>query len=94
VKEEPRHDRFDVVAQKRSDGNFTLIGNAVGRTSVQDLLPETPIDWKPLAGAPSGWRYITIQLGVGFDINRIATAIMDRGSRVVIKQDDKYILQE
>ena len=41
----------------RSDGNFTLIGNAVGRTLVQDLLPETPIDWKLLVGAPSVWRY-------------------------------------
>jgi hypothetical protein len=94
VKEEHQYDRFDIAVQSRSDGNITLLANENGRTSVQDLLPETPIDWKPLAEAPSDWRYLTVGLGVGYDINRLATAIMNRGSRVVIKQDNKYILQE
>jgi hypothetical protein len=87
------YDRCDVALEEYPDRRITVLANENGRASIQELIPETPIDWRRPSESPPGWRSVGLLPSgpwLTYDAKRIGMEITRSGARVLIKTGDNY----
>jgi hypothetical protein len=97
MKEKAPYESYDLALEQFPDDTITLCANENGRRAIQQLMPETPIDWRRYQDLSEPWRYLTIRL-VGplarYDMSSLVAAIVDAGCSVIIKSGDKRETRE
>jgi hypothetical protein len=87
------YDHCDVAMEEYPDRRITVLANEIGRASIQELIPETPIDWRRFLEGPIGWRSVGLRPSgpwLTYDAKRIGMEITRSGSRVLIKTGGEY----